>query len=144
MTALNPVTKIKTFFNDRELLKQVQAANDEHVVKPFLHGSQLKTRKFGNYLFAKNSVENSTVLKSRDFVDFKEIEKSVSWTLEDDIFKIGDQVLYNKPYNMLIVMVSEKIWDNFNKAVNIGKKTKTDLDTQREIIINAFKELTDK
>ena len=43
--------------------------------------------------------------------------------------------------NILIVTVAEKDWEVFNKAVSIGKKTKTDLEIQRDIIINAYKEL---
>ena len=79
------------------------------------------------------------------FTDFKKIlGKKVTWELNDPMMNLGDVVLYNESYNLMIVMVSEKIWNIFNKAVNIGKKTKTDIETQREIIINVFEELVDK
>lgn len=145
LNGFNPINRFKTYLTDRETLKHISLANQEYIVKPFIHGSQLKTREFGNYLFLENTTENTSILKSREFTDFKKIlGKKVTWELNDPMMNLGDVVLYNESYNLMIVMVSEKIWNIFNKAVNIGKKTKTDIETQREIIINVFEELVDK
>lgn len=139
---MNPIDKIKSIFSDRAFFKHMQLANDESVVKPFLHGSQLKTRKFANYLFLKENDANLNILKTRDFIDFKtELKKSTTIELSDEILSMGSGLMYNKSYNILIVTVAEKDWEVFNKAVSIGKKTKTDLEIQRDIIINAYKEL---
>lgn len=135
--------KIKNLFEARKMLKSVTEANDYHVIKPFLLGCQLENRRFGNYIFIKNSETNKNALQKRNFQDFKEtVLKHLSYELNDEIFDVvGDNVQYNKKYNILITMVSEKIWDTLNTAINIAEKTTNDSETQRLITINVFKEL---
>lgn len=145
LNGFKPIDRVKTYLTDRKTLKHIALANQEYIVKPFIHGSQLKTREFSNYLFVENTTENASILKSREFTDFKKsLGKKVTWELNDPMMDIGDVILYNESYNLMIVMVSEKIWNIFNKAINIGKKTKTDIETQREIIINVFSELAEQ
>lgn len=137
------IKKIKSLLESRNTYKLVSQANDYHVVKPFLHGTQIENRRFGNYIFIKNSSTNKVALERRNFQDFKEtILKNVTWQLDDEIFDItAENIQYNKKYNILIAMVPEKIWDTLNTSINIAEKTTQDNITQRLIAINAFKEL---
>lgn len=137
------IGKIKNLFEARKMLRAIDTANDNYVIKPFLHGCQLENRRFGNYIFIKNSASNKTALEKRNFQDFKQtVLKNVSYELNDEIFDVvGDNIQYNKKYNIIITMVSEKIWDTLNTAINIAEKTTSDVETQRLITINVFKEL---
>lgn len=131
--------KIKQYIQSRNTLKAVKHANEYNVIKPFLHGSQLEYRRFGNYLFLKDSKENHEALIKRDFANFKtSIEQHVNWELQDTVLEFGESVLYNKKYNIMVVMIKEDCWNKLNTSVDIAKKTETDIQIQRDILINAY------
>lgn len=133
------MTSQKTF-------RLLSEANAEYIVKPFLFGTQIENRIFGNYIFVKDSPENNASLKIRKFNNFKEtLAKQVNINIKDEIFDtIANNVQYNKEFNIIIAMVPDKIWGTLNKSINIAEKTTKDINTQRKIIINTFNELSIK
>jgi hypothetical protein len=137
------IEKIKFFFESRKTYNLVSKANDYNVIKPFLHGTLIENRRFGKYIFVKNSNTNKLALEKRNFKDFKEIiSNNVDWGLNDEIFDIvADTIQYNTKYNIMIAMVPEKIWDILNIAINIAENTTQDIPSQRSITINACREL---
>ena len=131
--------KIKHYFESRKIFKEIKEANNYHVIKPFLHGSQLEYRRFGNYVFLKDSKDNQEALAKRNFSDFKEsVQKHVNWELSDEVLDFGTSILYNKKYNIMLAMIPEQSWTTLNTAVSIAEKTTTNIETQREILINAY------
>jgi hypothetical protein len=131
--------RIKNYFESRQTLKTVKQANDYHTIKPFLHGSQLEYRRFGNYVFLKDSVGNQEALSKRNFVDFREsVQRHVNWELNDDVLDFGTSIMYNKKYNIMLVMIPEQSWNTLNTAVTIAEKTTASIDIQREILFNAY------
>ena len=137
------INKIKNLVVNQKTSRILNEANAEYITKPFLFGSQLENRVFGNYIFVKNSQENKECLKKRKFSDFKEtLSKQVTWNLKDEIFdNIAENVQYNKEFNIIIALVPESIWEMLNKSINIAEKTTKDIVVQRKIIINTFAEL---
>jgi hypothetical protein len=137
------INKIKMAWNSRQTYRVILESNQEYVVDPFFHGIQMDHRIFGAYIFVMNSPENESALRSRSFVDFKDaVTKHVNWELEDEIYGLADKVLYDKKHNLLITMISEAIWKKLNTAINIAERTDASLETRREIIINAYNELS--
>jgi hypothetical protein len=131
--------KIKHYFESRKIFKEIKEANNYHVIKPFLHGSQLEYRRFGNYVFLKDSKDNQEALAKRNFSDFKEsVQKHVNWELSDEVLDFGESILYNKKYNIMLVMVPEKKWDTLNTSVTIAEKTDSGIEVQRNVLINVY------
>jgi hypothetical protein len=136
------IEKLKQHIESRKTFKLIAQANEYSTIKPFLYGCQIEYRRLGKYIFIKNSSVNQTALKGRAFNDFSEaILKHVNWQLDDPIFEIGDNILYNEKYNIVVTMIGEKIWNILNTSVNIAEKTSSDLELQRKIVLNAFDEL---
>lgn len=140
------IDKIKNTVVNQKTARMLAESNSEYIVKPFLFGAQIENRVFGNYIFVKNSPENKESLRTRKFLDFKEVlSKQVKWNLKDEIFdNIANDVQYNKEFNIIIALVPDKIWGILNKSINIAEKTTKDINTQRKIIINTFNELSVK
>lgn len=140
------IDKIKNTVVNQKTARMLAESNSEYIVKPFLFGAQIENRVFGNYIFVKNSPENKESLRTRKFLDFKEVlSKQVKWNLKDEIFdSIANDVQYNKEFNIIIALVPDKIWGILNKSINIAEKTTKDINTQRKIIINTFNELSVK
>jgi CTP-dependent riboflavin kinase len=138
--------KIKSVMTSQKTFRLLSEANAEYIVKPFLFGTQIENRIFGNYIFVKDSPENNASLKIRKFNNFKEtLAKQVNINIKDEIFDtIANNVQYNKEFNIIIAMVPDKIWGTLNKSINIAEKTTKDINTQRKIIINTFNELSIK
>jgi hypothetical protein len=131
--------KIKHYFESRKIFKEIKEANNYHVIKPFLHGSQLEYRRFGNYVFLKDSKDNQEALAKRNFSDFKEsVQKHVNWELSDEVLDFGESILYNKKYNIMLVMVPEKKWNTLNTSVTIAEKTDSGIEVQRNVLINVY------
>lgn len=61
------IDKIKNLVVNQKTSRILNEANAEYITKPFLFGSQLENRVFGNYIFVKNSQENKECLKKRKF-----------------------------------------------------------------------------
>ena len=81
--------------------------------------------------------------EARKFKEFKQsVGVRVNWTLTDDVLQFGDNVMYNEKYNIMIVLVPEKLWNTLNTSINIAENTDQDAETQRSIVISAFKTLT--
>lgn len=136
------IGKFKQHIESRKTFKLIAQANEYNTIKPFLYGCQIEYRRLGKYIFIKNSAVNQTALKGRAFNDFSEaILKHVNWQLDDQIFEIGENILYNEKYNIVVTMIGEKIWNILNTSVNIAEKTSSDLELQRKIVLNAFMEL---
>ena len=131
--------KIKHYFESRKIFKEIKEANNYHVIKPFLHGSQLEYRRFGNYVFLKDSKDNQEALAKRNFSDFKEsVQKHVNWELNDEVLDFGESILYNKKYNIMLVMVPEKKWNTLNTSVTIAEKTDSGIEVQRNVLVNVY------
>ena len=137
------IARIKNMIESRSMYSKILQANEHGVIKPFLLGCQMEYRRFSTYIFAKQTSANLNLLKDRHFKEFKEsVGSRVNWTLTDDILSFGDSVMYNEKYNIMIVLVPEKLWNTLNTSINIAENTDQDAETQRDIVISAFKTLT--
>ena len=137
------IARIKNMIESRSMYSKVLQANEHAIIKPFLLGCQMEYRRFSNYIFAKQTNANVNLLEARKFKEFKQsVGTRVNWTLTDDVLQFGDNVMYNEKYNIMIVLVPEKLWDTLNTSINIAENTDKDVETQRDIVISAFKTLT--
>lgn len=134
------INKVKTLINSQKTARAISEANSHYTTKPFLFGSQLEYKLFGNYIFIKYSQENKLKLAKLKFSNIKEsLAKQVKWNLKDEIFdSIASDVQYNKEFNIIITLIPENIWDNLIKTIKIAEKTTKDINTQRNLIINTF------
>jgi len=136
------IKRVKQFMHSRAMLSKIGSANDYQVIKPFLLGCQIEYRRFGDYVFVKNTVPNEKILTDRHFSDFKKsVEAHVNWELTDSIVDFSETILYNEKYNIMILMVNDKLWNTLNTAINIAQNTDKDISTQRDIVISAFNTL---
>jgi hypothetical protein len=135
-------SKFKQMLESRTLFSKIANVNDYNTIKPFLLGCQMEYRRFGNYIFTKNNTENINTLEKRHFKDFKSaVYPRVTWELQDDLMNFGDNIMYNEKYNIMVIMIPEKFWSILNTAINIAEKSVKDIQTQRDIVVGAFKVL---
>lgn len=121
------------FLKSRKLKNTIANANNENIIIPFLHGMKIKHCKFSPYVFVLNTAENHKALEERDFTTYQECDLAEY----DDILKLGN-VVYNKQFNLIIILINEDKWNNLLDAINIATNSVKDFHNQVVVLHTAF------
>lgn len=109
---------------------KLKSANNHDVVDAFLHGLRLDHLKFSSYVFIPKNGINQTALKSRGFV-------TVLDKINCDIVKLGDDVVYNEEYNLLMILIDVSKWDTLLTSMEIAVKSSNDFTKQSKILLSS-------
>ena len=112
------ITNLKTSVKSSNIRRQLRQSNSESVVLPFLHGLQIKHRKFGAYIFITDTDKHRAELQARSFQVL-----SSDVVQHDSILGLGATVMHNKKYNLLFVLIAEATWKLLDASIDIAERS---------------------
>lgn len=127
---------VKETIENYAFKRTILHSNTESILLPFLHGAQIQYRQFGSYIFIQNTKDNMHVLVNRNFTPFTS-------AISDAILKLGN-VIYNKKFNLLFIMVSEKDWEQLNICLDISESLDSSMEIKGQYLVHSMKILSNK
>lgn len=117
------------------LKKALSHANQENIIIPYLHGLQIKHRKFASYVFILDTPDNRKLLQTREF------EINDEFANYDDIFKLG-AIAHNKQFNLLIELIDDTKWKALMASIDIAENSVKSFVDQCKVLHTAFNSIS--
>jgi len=133
------ITNLKTSVKSSNIRRQLRQSNSESVVLPFLHGLQIKHRKFGAYIFITDTDKHRAELQARSFQVL-----SSDVVQHDSILGLGATVMHNKKYNLLFVLIAEATWELLDASIDIAERSTKQFEAQCHIVFCSTQILSSK